>query len=929
MTYYYMANNALPKAIVHKKVMPNPRIMRNVFSCILLFFVVNNLLKAQNCSINAGISRTICQNEPMILNGTRSGLLGNGSISKWTQLSGPAAIINAPNSLTTSVTGFSVGTYVFRLSIKCKDGLIAEDFVTITVTPVTSANAGSDTNYCSGNSFLYANTPVASNEVGVWSIVSGNNAGITIQSTSNPNSPITLSNNAIGTTTLRWTIINSNGCTSYDETKITNIGGALPVNAGPDQVLGNCFSSTTCTTLASTNGGNGTGGQSGVWSLVSGPNVPVFANPNSSATSVCNLIEGTYIFRYSVQGPCANGFDDVSVIIPQPTQDITSANPNVAGGTTSYCGLVNTLTLNGNIPQYTGETVLWTQVTGPPVTINTPDNPSTTITGLTTYGNYCFNYTIINNSSKCQKNNPVCYTLYETGTVNAGPDQILPCNVTTATINPIKTGTGILNYRIISGPSGVFTYPTAFKPSNIITGMTNPGTYRVEVNYTFGFGCPSVSDFIDITVSRPPTGANAGSDQNFACTSVTTQLAGNNPTQTGLGTGSWSQISGPNIATLVPVTNYVCNVIGTIPGLYTFRWTIKGGNNCPENFDDMNVIIPDTLLTTSDAGIDRIVCSNSPVTLHGNAIRIDETAKWTVIPNNVVFSPSNTVPSPVVSGLSANSIYKFIYSISNTCDNVSMDTVIITTSSSAGPSIASAGPDQCLPPGTSIINLNAINPLTGTGVWKQVSGNSATITDSLLYNTTVTNVQNGTYKFVWTVSVDGCNNSSSDTIVVVISGTTTIANAGTDATLCANSYTLNANTPIFGTGRWTQLSGDGNAVIVSPSNPVTVVNNLITGIYTFRWTISNSSCASSYDDVIITISSPPTAANAGNDQTLCGVNASTAVLNATLPAFGTGQWVQVTGPNAAVIANRTLMNTGISGLTNGTYTFRWIVTGGT
>ncbi|MFN8295035.1 MAG: gliding motility-associated C-terminal domain-containing protein [Chitinophagales bacterium] len=908
--------------------MPNPRVMRNVFSCILFFFVVNNLLKAQNCSINAGISATICQNETMTLNGTRSGLLGNGSISKWTQLSGPAVIINSPNSLTTTVTGFSVGTYVFRLSIKCRDGLLAEDFVTITVTPVTIANAGVDTNYCPGNSFLHANSPLNSNEIGVWSIVSTNNAGITIQSPSNPNSPITFNPNLTGTTTLRWTIINNNGCSSFDEIKITNIGGMMPVNAGPDQELGNCFSSTTCTTLAGSNGGNGTNGQTGVWTLVSGPNTPTFTSPNNSTTKVCNLIEGTYVFRYTVQGPCASGFDDVTVLVPPQTQDITLPNSNITGATTSYCGLVNTLTLNGNIPQYTGETVLWTQTAGPPVTINTPNSPSTTVSGLTAYGSYCFNYSIINNSSNCQKSSLICNTLYQAGTLNAGTDQILPCNVTTATINITKTGSGILNYRIISGPSGVFTYPTSFKPSNIITGMTNPGTYRVEVNYSFGLGCPSVSDYVDITVSRPPTGANAGSDQNFACTSVTTQLAGNNPSQTGLGTGSWSQIAGPNIATLVPVTNYVCNVIGTIPGLYTFRWTIRGGNNCPENFDDMNVIIPDTSLTTSDAGADRIVCSNSPITLHGNDFRIDETAKWTAIPNNVTFSPSNTVSNPVASGLSANTAYKFIYTISNTCDYVSTDTVIITTSSSAGPSIASAGPDQCLPSGTSLINLNAVRPVSGAGVWKQVSGNIVTITDSLLNNTTVTNVQNGTYKFVWTVSVDGCNNASTDTIVIVISGTTTIANAGVDATLCANSYTLNANTPIFGTGRWTQISGDGNAVIVSPSNPTTLVNNLITGIYTFRWTISNSTCSSNYDDVIITISSPPTVANAGNDQTLCGINAGTTVLNASIPSFGTGQWVQVRGPNTAVIANRTLMNTGISGLTNGIYTFKWIVTGG-
>lgn len=902
--------------------------MRNLLSFIILFFVVNNLLHGQNCSINAGLSTSICLNDTMKLNGTRSGLLGNGSVSKWTQLTGPAVIIHSPNSLVTTVSGYNVGTYVFRLSIKCRDGLLAEDFVTITVVPITIANAGVDTNYCPGTSLLHANTPVNANEIGVWSINSVNNAGITIQSASNPNSSITLNNNAIGTTTLRWTITNNNGCATYDEIKITNIGGVAPVNAGPDQVLGNCFSTVTCATLSATNGGIGSGGQTGIWTLVSGPSVPAINPANNPSTKVCNLIEGTYIFRYTVQGPCVTGFDDVTIVVPPPTQEITLANSNTSGGSALYCGLVNTLTLNGNAPLYAGETVRWEQTAGPTVVINTPNNPSTTVTGMTSYGNYCFNYSIINTSSGCQKSSAICYTLYETGTVNAGADQILPCNITSATITPTKTGTGTLNYRIISGPSGVFTYPTVYKPSNVITGMLNPGTYRVEVNYVFGLGCPSVSDYVDLTVSRPPTGANAGSDQNFACNSTSTQLAGNNPALTGMGIGNWSQVSGPNTSTLVPLSNYVCNVIGTIPGLYTFRWTIRGGNACPENFDDINVVIPDTSLTLSSAGNDRIVCSNSPIILHGNNFRVDETAKWTVTPAGVTFSPNNTVATPAVSGMAANTTYTFVYTISNTCGSISYDTVLITTSSSAGPSIADAGQDQCLSAGTSVISLHATTPTSGSGYWKQVSGNSVHITDSTLNTTTVTGAVNGSYKFVWLVSIDGCTNTSTDTVSVSISGTTTTANAGVDITTCATSYTLTGNTPVFGTGRWTQISGDGSAVIAAPTNPVTSVTNLVTGIYTFRWTISNGICSSNYDDVTLTISLPPSSANAGNDQTLCGANANIATLNASPPSVGTGQWVQVTGPNIAVIANRALINTGISGLTNGTYTFRWIVTGG-
>lgn len=902
--------------------------MRNLFFTVILFWGIGSSLYAQNCSINAGINTTICLKDTMLLNGTRSGLLGTGSVSLWTQLSGPSVIINAPNSLVTSVTGFDAGTYKFRLSIKCKDGFFTQDSVTVVVLPLTKANAGRDTTFCpTGQALLNGNSP-RTGESGLWTIVSTNNAGVVINSATSPNSAITLNPTLSGITTLRWTITNSNGCSSYDDVVITNCGGVPIVNAGPDQVLGNCFANTTCTNLLATNGGVGFGGQKGIWSFISGPSIPTISAPANPATKVCNLIQGTYVLRYTVTGPCANGFDDVSITVPPSTQDITIANSNTFSSNTIYCGLVNTISLNGNTPLYTGETVLWTQTSGPPVTITNPTSSSATVSGINTYDTYCFNYSITNSSSRCETNSSVCYVFYNNGTVDGGPDQILPCNVTAAVIPTVVTGSGTLNYKVISGPAGALNYPVNFKSSNVITGLTTPGTYRVEINYSFGLGCSPLSDFVDITVSRPPTGANAGTDQNFACTSTSTQLAGNNPLLTGIGSGKWSQISGPNISTLVTPTNYICNVKGTIPGTYTYRWTITGGSKCPDNFDDIKVIIPDTTVTKATAGQDKIVCPNSPLTLQGNNFRADENVQWISIPGGITFSPSNTVAAPTINGLAANTTYQLVYTITNSCGTSSRDTVQITTSTSAGPSQANAGPDQCLPSGTSVINLNAVAPISGTGNWTKLSGPSVLITNPSSNSTTVTGASNGTYQFLWTVSASGCTNATVDTVLITISGNTSIANAGTDITSCSDVVTLNANTPTAGSGSWSQISGDGDAVISDALNPRASISHLETGLYTFRWTISNGACSSNYDDVKLNISSAPSAAYAGEDQTLCGINATNATLNATVPAIGSGQWVQVSGPTNSVITNNTAAITGISNLTNGTYTYRWIVTGG-
>lgn len=513
--------------------------MRIVKLSILLLLLLQNNLFAQNCSINAGASTTICLNSPMVLNGTRSGLLSENPMISWSQVSGTPVIIQSPHSLISNVSGYQPGVYKFKLSIVCRDGYVAEDEVTITVLNQTIANAGVDSLFCPENfSRLYANTPLPNQESGTWTIVSANLAGISILNNNNAISPVTVGQNSYGPTTARWTIVNNNGCISFDEVTLTNIGGSNPIDAGPDQILESCFSSTTCTELAASNGGRGIGGQLGTWTVISGPSVPTFfPSADRPNPKVCNLRPGVYVFRYTVSGPCVNGYDEMKVEVPQSTVNLSSASANPLGAETKICGLVNTITLMGNNPLYVGEMVEWKQESGPTVTINSPNSPTTIVSGISEYGTYCFSYKIKNNTSNCATESIICYTFFQPGTVNGGPDQILPCDVTRTTIPTTTTGTGNLQYRIISGPSGAFNYPTGYKTNNIIADLNLPGTYRVEVNYSFGVGCPAVNDFVDIVVSRTPAGANAGTNQNFGCAVTSTQLAGNNPINTGLGTG--------------------------------------------------------------------------------------------------------------------------------------------------------------------------------------------------------------------------------------------------------------------------------------------------------------------------------------------------------------------------------------------------------
>ncbi|WP_333862061.1 PKD domain-containing protein, partial [Chitinophaga sp.] len=244
---------------------------------------------------------------------------------------------------------------------------------------------------------------------------------------------------------------------------------------------------------------------------------------------------------------------------------------------------------------------------------------------------------------------------------------------------------------------------------------------------------------------------------------------------------------------------------------------------------------------------------------------------------------------------------------------------------SGGSTPANAGPDQTVCGGTQF-NLQGNVPASGTGQWTQVSGPAATIGNPTYFNTEVTPTTAGVYVFRWTITSPGCG-SNSDDVAITVGGAPTTADAGADLSRCqSTTAALSGNTPTVGTGMWTQVSGP-TAVITDPHNPGTVVAQLVPGAtHVFRWTISSGSCGSSADEMSVTVFDGTTAANAGPDQTVCNVTQASLAGNA--PLNGTGTWSQVSGPNTAAIASPNNAATNVSGLTAGTYVFRWTISNG-
>src|SRR6202008_483030 len=86
-------------------------------------------------------------------------------------------------------------------------------------------------------------------------------------------------------------------------------------------------------------------------------------------------------------------------------------------------------------------------------------------------------------------------------------------------------------------------------------------------------------------------------------------------------------------------------------------------------------------------------------------------------------------------------------------------------------------------------------------------------------------------------------------------------------------------------------------------------------------TTGNGTCGAAVDTMKITYTPAPTNANAGTDQTVCGVTSTT--ITGNTPTVGSGSWSIVSGAGIT-ITNPNSATTTVTGLAAGSsYTLRW------
>jgi ribose 5-phosphate isomerase RpiB len=265
-------------------------------------------------TVNAGVDRTITlPTNSLTVTATQT---GTGVTVVWSKISGGAATITSPASLSTTITGLSEGNYTFRVTATDSFGRTVQDELSLTVQavgvnqpPVVEAGNAQTITLPAGLTLSGTATDsdgtIAST---VWTKVSGGAATIT-----NANSlTTTVTGLAAGSYVFRLTANDNQGATTYDEVAITvqAANSAPSVGAGVDQSITLPTNSVTVTGTASDADGTIV---STVWSKVSG-GAATITNPNNLTTTITGLVAGTYVFRMTAtDNNGATSTDDVTI----------------------------------------------------------------------------------------------------------------------------------------------------------------------------------------------------------------------------------------------------------------------------------------------------------------------------------------------------------------------------------------------------------------------------------------------------------------------------------------------------------------------------------------------------------------------------------------------------------------------------------------
>jgi len=173
--------------------------------------------------------------------------------------------------------------------------------------------------------------------------------------------------------------------------------------------------------------------------------------------------------------------------------------------------------------------------------------------------------------------------------------------------------------------------------------------------------------------------------------------------------------------------------------------------------------------------------------------------------------------------------------------------------------------------------------------------------------------QTGTFNL--SLTAPGCTLSTCPSITGTVTG---------GGSICAGGSSTVTVTISGGSPNYTVTLSNGGGTQTGPSPLVFSVSPAFTTTYSVTSASDSAGCPANVSgSATVTVDQPPTTANAGPDQNVCG---SSATLAANTPSVGTGTWSVVSGSGS--FTNSHDPNTTVTGLSAGANVLRWTITNG-
>ncbi len=716
---------------------------------------------------NAGPDASVCS-----LTATLAGNTPTVGTGTWTQTAGPGtSIFTNANSPTSDVTVTVGGAYTFTWTIAsggCPPS--AEDVVITFTAPPTTANAGPNLTRCGlpASALMTGNT--ATTGTGTWTQTAGP-VTATIVTPSNPGTNITGMTTA-GTYTFRWTISNAPCPASFDEMDVV-------VNANPP---------------VPTITGGGT-----------------FCPPG---TTLAGPVDPNYTYQWGrsyLTAPFTNmGTAQTQAVTASGNYQLTVTNQ--FGCSTSATTIVNvadyvfTGSLGAGDPQQTGRINRFAVISTCAVPKACPG--LFTATGARFYDAYTITNirsvpvcATIGQNSGCVTNahcvaylgsfdpsNPCTNYLGDAGSSPSTSiffEVTIPANSSiVVVVHEVNPGAGCANYTLTvdvpRDPSAINVSPAPPVCSGATVTLTapvantylwNPGaaitqaiivTPAITTNYdvTLGYGNNGCTNNINTSVTvNPVATANAGPD-DAVCGLTYAAFAANTPA---VGTGTWTQVSGPGTSTFTNANSPTSGVTVTANGVYTFRWTVTAGAPCPGTAQDDVVINLAGNPSTANAGPDLTACIVPGSRILSGVAPTVGTGTWTQVGGPVtanIISPNS--PTTNISGLTTAGTYSFRWTISNAPCPASFDEMdVVVNANPPTPTITGGGVIVCQ--GSTVTLSGPVDP-NYTYSWERALGSNGAAFSSVGTGQTLATTVSGVFRLTVTNQF-GCSSTSAQTIV--------------------------------------------------------------------------------------------------------------------------------------------------------------------